>query len=124
VPQENHRAHAVQAALDMLELVAGLEREQATSGKPVIKIGIGIASGEVIAGYTGTERRVTYTCVGDTVVVAAHLEQHTKVLGRPILIDETTRAGLGRLIAVEEHGAVQLKTRSQPVHVYSVVPTS
>jgi class 3 adenylate cyclase len=93
LPREDHRARAVRAARDMLELVAGFEREQTARGRPVIKIGIGIASGQVIAGYTGTERRVTYTCVGDTVVVGAHLEQHTKVLGRPILIDETTRAG-------------------------------
>src|SRR6185436_2891808 len=60
----------------------GLRREQTAPGRPVTKIGIGIASGQVIAGYTGTERRVTYTCVGDTLVVGAHLEQHTKVLGR------------------------------------------
>jgi class 3 adenylate cyclase len=122
VPREDHRAHAVEAALEMLELVAGFEREQMARGKPVIKIGIGIASGQVIAGYTGTERRVTYTCVGDTVVVGAHLEQHTKVLNRPILIDETTRAGLGSTMRVEDHGMVQLKTRSRPVHVYSVAP--
>jgi adenylate cyclase len=122
LPLEDHRARAVQAALDMLELVAGFEREQAARGKPVIKIGIGIASGSVIAGYTGTERRVTYTCVGDTVVVGAHLEQHTKVLGRPILIDEHTRAGLGDKTRVEDHGMVQLKSRAQPVHVFSVVP--
>jgi adenylate cyclase len=124
LPRDDHRARAVQAALEMLELVAGFEREQASRGKPVIKIGIGIASGQVIAGYTGTERRVTYTCVGDTVVVGAHLEQHTKVLGRPILIDETTRAGLSSTIRVEDHGTVQLKTRTQPVRVYSVVPGS
>jgi class 3 adenylate cyclase len=60
--------------------------------------------------------------VGDTVVVGAHLEQHTKVLNRPILIDETTRAGLGSTMRVEDHGMVQLKTRSRPVHVYSVAP--
>jgi class 3 adenylate cyclase len=124
LPREDHRARAVQAALEMLELVAGFEREQAARGKPQIKIGIGIASGQVIAGYTGTERRVTYTCVGDTVVVGAHLEQHTKVLGRPILIDERTREGLASTIRVEDHGTVQLKSRSQPVHVFSVVPGS
>ena len=122
LPRDDHRAHAVQAALEMLELVAGFEREQVARGRPVLKIGIGIASGQVIAGYTGTERRVTYTCVGDTVVVGAHLEQHTKVLGRPILIDETTRAGLSSAIRVEDHGPVQFKTRSQPVRVFSVVP--
>lgn len=122
LPRDDHRARAVQAALDMLGLVADFEREQTARGRPVIKIGIGIASGQVIAGYTGTERRVTYTCVGDTVVVGAHLEQHTKVLGRPILIDETTRAGLGADVHVEDHGLVQLKNRAQPVRVYSVIP--
>ena len=82
----------------------------------------GIGSGQVIAGYTGTARRATYTCVGDTVNLAAHLEAHTKVLGRPILIDEHTRAGLGDVFRVENHGAVQFKTRAQSVRVYSVVP--
>jgi len=121
LPREDHRARAVQAGLEMLELVAGFEREQAARGKPVIRIGIGIASGQVIAGYTGTERRVTYTCVGDTVVVGAHLEQHTKVIGRPLLIDEHTRAGLASTVTVEDHGPVQFKSRVQPVRVYSVV---
>jgi class 3 adenylate cyclase len=106
----------------MLELVAGFDREQAARGKPEIRIGVGIASGQVIAGYTGTERRVTYTCVGDTVNLAAHLEAHTKILGQPILIDEHTRAGLSSAVRVQDHGTVQLKTRAQPVRVYSVVP--
>jgi class 3 adenylate cyclase len=120
LPREDHRARAVQAALEMLELVAGFEREQAARGKPQIKIGIGIASGQVIAGYTGTERRVTYTCVGDTVNLAAHLEAHTKVLGRPILIDEQARRALGDDVPVEDHGPVQFKSRAQPVRVYSI----
>jgi class 3 adenylate cyclase len=120
LPCEDHRARAVRAGLEMLELVGEFEREQVRRGKPVIKIGIGIASGPVVAGYTGTERRVTYTCVGDTVVVGAHLEQHTKVLGRPLLIDERTRAGVGGGLRVEDHGPVQFKSRAQPVRVYSV----
>jgi class 3 adenylate cyclase len=87
-----------------------------------IRIGIGIASGPVIAGVTGTDRRVTYTCVGDTVNLAAHLEAHTKVLGRPILIDANTRSGLDESIRVESHGPVQFKSKSQAVAVYSVTP--
>src|SRR5262249_10587207 len=100
----------------------GFDREQAAQGKPEIRIGIGIASGQGIAGYTGTERRVTYTCVGDTVNLAAHLEAHTKTLGRPILIDENTLAALSGAIRVEDHGSTQFKTRAQPVRVFSVVP--
>ena len=56
--------------------------------------------------------------------IPGHLEQHTKVLGRPILIDERTREGLDPAIPVEDHGTVQLKSRSQPVRVFSVVPSS
>lgn len=122
LPHADHAERAVRAGLEMLELVAGFDREQAAQGKPEIRIGVGIASGQVIAGYTGTERRVTYTCVGDTVNLAAHLEAHTKVLGQPILIDEHTRAGLSSAVRVEDHGLVQFKTRAQPVRVYSVVP--
>ena len=122
LPRPDHRVRAVEAGLEMLDLIAEFGREQETRGRLAIKIGIGIASGQVIAGYTGTQRRVTYTCVGDTVVVAAHLEAHTKVLGRPLLIDEHTRAGLDDTVRVEEHGHAQLKSRVQPVRVYSVTP--
>jgi class 3 adenylate cyclase len=122
LPHADHAERAVRAGLDMLELVAGFDRERAAQHKPEIRIGIGIASGQVIAGYTGTERRVTYTCVGDTVNLAAHLEAHTKVLGEPILIDAATRSRLGDAFRVTEHGAAQFKTRTRPVAVYSVVP--
>jgi adenylate cyclase len=120
LPRTDHRDRAVRAALEMLDLVDGLNREQALRSRVEIRIGIGIASGPLIAGLTGTEQRVTYTCVGDTVNLAAHLEAHTKVVGQPILIDENTRGGLGDGIRVESHGRVQFKNRSQAVPVYSV----
>ena len=120
LPRADHRGRAVRAALEMLELVDGFNREQALRGGVEIRIGIGIASGPLIAGFTGTERRVTYTCVGDTANLAAHLEAHTKVIGQPILIDENTREGLSDGIRIESHGPAQLKTRSQAVQVYSV----
>jgi class 3 adenylate cyclase len=104
----------------MLDLVDGFNREQALRGTTEIRIGIGIASGPLVAGFTGTERRMTYTCVGDPVNVAAHLEAHTKVVGQPILIDENTRGGLPDGIRVEPQGPAQFKTRSQAVNVYSV----
>ena len=122
LPRADHRERAVRAALEMLELVAGFDQEQARRGGTEIQIGIGIASGSLVAGFTGTQQRMTYTGVGDTVNLAAHLEAHTKVLGRPILIDENTRAGLGDDLRVESHGPVQFKTRSQATVVYSVPP--
>lgn len=122
LPVTDHRERAVRAALEMHELIKGFNQEQATRGAVQIQIGIGIASGPLIAGYTGTKRRVTYTCVGDTVNQAAHLEAHTKVVGQPILIDENTRNGVGSNIRVEEHTPVQFKTMAAQVRVFSVPP--
>ena len=120
LPRADHRDRAARAALEMLDLVDGFNREQALRGGVEIRIGIGIASGPLIAGFTGTQQRVTYTCVGETVNLAAHLEDHTKVAGHPILIDENTRSGLGDAFPVEALGPVQLKTRSQAVQIYSL----
>src|SRR5262245_5217449 len=120
LPLADHRARAVQAALEMVELIDGFNREQVLRGGVEIRIGIGIAAGPVIAGFMGTQQRVTYTCVGDTANVAAHLEAHTKVVGQRVLIDEHTRQGLGDEFRVEAHGPAQFKSRSQAVQVYSV----
>jgi class 3 adenylate cyclase len=52
--------------------------------------------------------------------VAARLEAHTKVVDRPILIDENTRLGLDDAIAVEEQGDMEVKGKTRPVKVYAV----
>jgi class 3 adenylate cyclase len=117
VPHADHPLRAVQAAVEMVELIQLFNQEQA---KAPIQIGIGIASGRVIAGFTGTQSRATYTCVGDTVNLAARLEAHTKVLGRPILIDENTWQGLAGAIAAVEQEPVQLRGKSAAVRVFSV----
>jgi adenylate cyclase len=120
LPLDDRCEHAVRAALEMMEMVELFNFDQTTQGKAQIRIGIGIASGQVIAGYTGTLRRATYTCVGDTVNLAARLEGHTKVVGQPILIDETTRLGLHTAIQVVDQGELQLKGKTQAVRVFSV----
>jgi adenylate cyclase len=121
VPREDHRQAAVLAARQMVELIRLFNEEQAAQGKVQIQIGVGIASGRVVAGYTGTNNRATYTCVGDTVNVAARLEAHTKELGRPILIDENTRQGIDDGIAVEPQGEVRMKGKTEPTKVYAVL---
>jgi class 3 adenylate cyclase len=120
VPSDDHRERAVRAGCQMIELIRLFNEEQAARGKVQIEIGIGIASGRVVAGYTGTESRATYTCVGDTVNVAARLESHTKELNRPILIDEHTRRGLDDGIVVEPQGELLVKGKTKPVVIYAV----
>jgi class 3 adenylate cyclase len=119
-PCADRYQHAALAALQMIELIEQYNQERTARKLTPIRIGVGIASGDVIAGYTGTQRRATYTCVGDTVNLAARLESHTKVVGQPILIDEATRVNLSPEFAVEDQGEVELKGKTKPVHVFSV----
>jgi adenylate cyclase len=124
LPRDDHRQRAVLAARQMVDLIRLFNEEQAARDKVEIQIGIGVASGHVIAGYTGTLHRATYTCVGDTVNVAARLESHTKVLNRPILIDENTRRGLEDGIVVEPQGELQMKGKTESINVYAVLVDS
>jgi class 3 adenylate cyclase len=111
---------AVAAAREMIELVEGFSEQQAAAGKPQIRIGIGIATGEMVAGYTGTQQRATYTCVGDTVNLAARLEAHTKTAQRSILIDGATQRSLAPGAGAEALGAVEIKGLASKVEVFSV----
>jgi adenylate cyclase len=111
---------AVKAALEMIEMIDLYNREPDRVDKPPIRIGIGIASGDVIAGYTGTQQRATYTCVGDAVNVAARLEAHTKEAGHPVLVDGGTRSALDQRCRFEALGAVSLKGRAQSVEVFAL----
>ncbi len=120
LPLPDHEASAVRAALEMIELVGMFNLERAAAEKPQIRIGIGIASGEMVAGYAGTSRRATYTCMGDTVNLAARLETHTKLAKRSILIDSATRKALPERVAVESLGPVEIKGKAAPVEVFSV----
>jgi class 3 adenylate cyclase len=111
---------AVRAAQEMLEMVALFNLEPDRAGKPPIRIGVGIASGTVIAGYTGTDQRATYTCVGDTVNLAARLEAHTKTAGRAVLIDGATHAALDGGVAADALGPVQFKGKTTAIEVFAL----
>jgi class 3 adenylate cyclase len=122
VPLPDHGESAVRAAQEMVELMELFNLERSSAGKPTIRIGIGIASGEMVAGYTGTNKRATYTCIGDIVNLAARLEEHTKAAQRVILIDQATRSALSERIAVESLGPVPFRGKATAVEVFAVAP--
>jgi class 3 adenylate cyclase len=117
---QDHEQQAVLAAMDMMDTLRKFNEKQAAAGKVQLKIGIGIATGEVIAGYAGTQHRATYTCVGDTVNLAARIESYTKEAGKPILFDAETRACLPDSMPVETLGELMFKGKTIPVQIYSV----
>jgi adenylate cyclase len=111
---------AARSAMDMMEMIDLFNVERVALDKQPIRIGIGIASGEVVAGYTGTQQRATYTCIGDTVNLAARLEAHTKVAVRAILIDGETQVALGDRVPLEALGDVLFKGKSAAVPVFAI----
>ena len=120
LPLTDHCGAAVRAALEMLELIGLFNTEQEQAGKARIRIGVGIASGDMVAGYTGTNARATYTCIGDVVNLASRLESHTKVAQRSILIDGPTRQGVRDALTLESLGPVTLPGKTQAVDVFAV----
>jgi class 3 adenylate cyclase len=120
LPLPDSAAAALAAAREMIEMVDLFNQERVSLGKPPIRIGIGVATGDVVAGYTGTHQRATYTCVGDTVNLAARLEAYTKEAGRAVLFDGATRAALGPGGRVDSLGDVQLKGKAGPVAVFAL----
>jgi len=104
----------------MIELIEQFNEERSAVEKPEVRIGIGIATGDVVAGYTGTQKRATYTWAGETVNLAARLEAHTKVARRSFLIDERTQRALKHRTSSGNLGAVKFQGRSAAADVFAV----
>jgi len=119
LPLPDAPAQAVAAGQEMLEMIELFNREPDRAAGPPLRIGVGISTGEVVAGYTGTQDRATYTCVGDTVNLAARLEAHTKEAGSPLLIDGATHDELADATSWRSLGPVSLKGKAATVEVFA-----
>jgi adenylate cyclase len=115
VVQPDHAERAVRCALAMQDAMRTLNHTRAGRGAEPLRIGIGLHSGRVVVGDVGSPERREYTAIGDTVNVAARVEQLTKVHGVPILVSDETRRRAGDGIHFASVGATQVKGRARPV---------
>jgi adenylate cyclase len=111
-------ARAVRAALEMQEAMAELNRAHETRGLPPFEIGIGINTGDVVAGYIGSSQALEYTVIGDPVNTGSRLCAIAKP--RQTLISEATHGRLGREFQVRELPEAQLKGKTRPTRVFEV----
>jgi adenylate cyclase len=117
---DDHAEHAVQTALAMIAALNQMNDEWARDGKPQLDIGIGINTGEMIAGNVGSESIMSYTVIGDAVNLGARLESLNKDYGTRIIISEATRARLKGRYDIHPLGDVIVKGKSTPVAIFEV----
>ncbi|MFO1161653.1 MAG: adenylate/guanylate cyclase domain-containing protein [Reyranellaceae bacterium] len=116
---EGHAACAVRAAIDIQRAVGNR-----TFGDPGVAFAtrIGIATGSVVGGSVGAGQRMSYTLLGDTVNLAARLEELNKKRGTRILVEQGTREACGDDFTFTPLGKVAVRGRSDPVTVFSIDP--
>jgi adenylate cyclase len=120
VSRPDDAARAVRASVKMRGALARLNTRFEQLGRPNLRFGIGLHTGEVVAGNIGSVKRMEYTVIGDAVNLASRLESKTKELGTDLLISDATYERAKDGIVAEASGAIHVKGREQPVTIYKV----
>ncbi len=121
IAHDDDAVRACRAALAQREQLYRLCDKWEAQGYPRLDMRIGIETGEVIVGDVGSELKLNYTVLGDTVNLASRLESLNKAYGTRILIGEITRLAAGDAIAVREIDLLAVVGKSRPVRVYELL---
>jgi adenylate cyclase len=109
----------VRSALDQMETLGKFNRKRMENDEPPIAVGIGIHTGELVAGYVGSSKALSYTVIGDTVNTSARLCGIAD--GGQIVVSESTYARLGTRFEVEELPPAKLKGKERPLRIFNVI---
>lgn len=125
-PVSDHALRACRAALEVRNAVRRANDAFASQGLPILKMGIGIHCGSVLAGNIGAPGRVNYTLVGDTVNLAQRLEQLTKPLAEPedqvtILVSKDVYDAVKDTITLKALGTHKIRGREATIEVFRLV---
>ncbi|MFY2764987.1 CHASE2 domain-containing protein [Arenimonas sp. MALMAid1274] len=117
----DHAERAVAAAIGMTEALDAFKRDLLARGEGLgdFDVGIGLHTGPAVVGFLGSDSRMEYTAIGDTVNLGSRIESATKGVAR-VLVSDATRAacGPGSRFHFEHRGEFHVKGREQPVHLY------
>jgi adenylate cyclase len=115
-----HATQAVQAALAMQARLIVLNQHLQERHLPMLDLGIGIHTGELVVGAIRSHQRLDYTVIGDTVNLASRIESLTRQFGVSLLLSTETHDALESVVGLREIGTTEVKNRLQPVTVWSI----
>ena len=124
-PQADHAQRACTTAVDLLASLEELRLEQRRRGGDAVfeelVLRVGLATGSAIVGPCGSEQKYDYTCIGDSVNVAARLESANKFYGTQLLVSDATRVQVGDAFEFRPLGGVRVKGKRQAVPVHELL---
>ena len=118
---DSHAKDAILCADEVLAKIKSLQQKWVGEGKPKINVGVGINSGEVFMGNIGTQERMEYTVIGDTVNTASRIEGYNKIYKTKFLIGEYTYELVKNMIDVIKINQVEIRGKSQKINIYEVL---
>lgn len=121
IQDSEHAVNAIKCAMDMLKKVKELQKKWLEEGKPKIEIGVGINTGEVFVGNIGSEKRLEYTVIGDTVNLASRLEGYNKIYKTQFLISSSTYQYVRGIADVIKISEVKIRGKEKKMNIYEVL---
>ncbi len=121
IKNKKHAINAVKCAQEILKKVKVLQNKWISEGKPKITIGIGINTGEAFVGNVGSEERLEYTVIGDTVNLASRIEAHNKIYKTQFLISENTYKHITSIADVIKISDVKIRGKAKKIDIYEVL---
>ena len=120
--EPQHAKMAVKTALQMMESLDTFNDEITKEGIPAFGMGLGINTGTVVVGNMGSDQRFDYTCLGDSVNLAARLEGQSKPYGVKIILGERTAEQVKDEYSVVELDCIAVKGKTKGVKIFTLAP--
>jgi adenylate cyclase len=118
---ELHAAVGCEAALEVVHRLSDLEAARLATDRPIFRTRIGLHTGEVLVGNIGTQRRLSYSAIGDAVNLASRLEGLNKLYGTLILASDQTRNEAGDRFEWRYIDRVAVLGRSQSTDIFELL---
>jgi adenylate cyclase len=119
--QPDHAERACRTALEMMAELGKLQKKWEAEGRPVIRIGVGLNTGDMVVGNMGSDMRFDYTVMGDNVNLASRLEGINKEYNTSIVISESTHEKVKDRLFCRELDSVRVKGKQLPVKIYELI---